>query len=115
MGVAAAPLAMEDSSTSTFWHASACQGKQTSAADIAKKTVLGKNQSSKKPCICSPTSHPGSFRCRLHRRDAPAVTHTRKTKTTTQTTIGLSRFARDAADAAAAIANQTTIFSVDKN
>ncbi|XWS76007.1 hypothetical protein CRYUN_Cryun01aG0140600 [Craigia yunnanensis] len=42
----------------------------------AKKNVIGTKPvvlESKKTCICSPTSHAGSFRCHLHRVRASAA------------------------------------------
>ncbi|KAL7172847.1 hypothetical protein ACSBR2_032342 [Camellia fascicularis] len=37
--------------------------------NVVKKNVIGSKPSaaSKKNCICAPTAHAGSFRCRLHR------------------------------------------------
>ncbi|KAA0046595.1 hypothetical protein E5676_scaffold596G00570 [Cucumis melo var. makuwa] len=32
--------------------------------------VAGHSCSSKAQCLCSPTTHPGSFRCRLHRSNS---------------------------------------------
>lgn len=32
---------------------------------------------SKKHCLCAPTTHPGSFKCRLHRATATTTSHKR--------------------------------------
>ncbi|CAN8259523.1 unnamed protein product [Cochlearia groenlandica] len=32
--------------------------------------VMGKSSSVRQNCLCAPTTHPGSFRCRYHRRNA---------------------------------------------
>ncbi|KAI5673316.1 hypothetical protein M9H77_13680 [Catharanthus roseus] len=37
--------------------------------------VVRKQSSCKKTCLCSPTSHPGSFRCSLHKNNPPPQTH----------------------------------------
>ncbi|OEL13514.1 hypothetical protein BAE44_0025473 [Dichanthelium oligosanthes] len=47
-----------------------------------------------KYCLCAPTTHPGSFRCRLHRSPAEA-------KATAAAPSGADQEARDAAAAAA--------------
>lgn len=42
--------------------------------------VAAHSCSSKGPCLCSPTTHPGSFRCRLHRSNSlPWTRHSKST------------------------------------
>ncbi|KAK8668142.1 hypothetical protein V6N13_105609 [Hibiscus sabdariffa] len=44
----------------------------TSASGLTRQPSVTKTN-----CLCSPTTHPGSFRCRLHR--APSLQRTRST------------------------------------
>ncbi|KAL6978884.1 hypothetical protein U1Q18_020552 [Sarracenia purpurea var. burkii] len=41
--------------------------------NVAKKNAIGgkPNATPKRSCICAPTTHVGSFRCRLHRMAEP--------------------------------------------
>lgn len=46
----------------------------TSAASITAKKLLSASSSTvKMTCMCSPTNHPGSFRCRLHRAQSATI------------------------------------------
>ncbi|KAK8522521.1 hypothetical protein V6N12_056229 [Hibiscus sabdariffa] len=44
----------------------------TSASGLTRQPSVSKTN-----CLCSPTTHPGSFRCRLHR--APSLQRTKST------------------------------------
>lgn len=45
-----------------------------SAASItAKKLLSASSSTAKVTCMCSPTNHPGSFRCRLHRAQSASI------------------------------------------
>lgn len=48
----------------------------------------------KEVCICSPTTHPGSFKCRLHRAPPPSNPK-EPPKTKAKRNVGLSRFSND--------------------
>ncbi|ESQ48701.1 hypothetical protein EUTSA_v10021795mg [Eutrema salsugineum] len=38
--------------------------------DGGSVVMMGKSSSVRQNCLCAPTTHPGSFRCRYHRRNA---------------------------------------------
>ncbi|KAJ8498769.1 hypothetical protein OPV22_009321 [Ensete ventricosum] len=50
---------VEDAKSGTLAISSPCHGD--------RRPVLTKQSSQKLSCLCSPTTHAGSFRCRLHR------------------------------------------------
>jgi len=54
-------------SASLLGSASPGKTSQVRAAGASGKAISS-SVSSRKACMCSPTSHPGSFRCRLHRK-----------------------------------------------
>ncbi|XAR68240.1 hypothetical protein NMG60_11003309 [Bertholletia excelsa] len=39
-----------------------------STSQPSSPSSLNKSSSARQSCLCSPTTHPGSFRCRLHRK-----------------------------------------------
>ncbi|XLR59173.1 hypothetical protein S83_009845 [Arachis hypogaea] len=42
-------------------------GEQFHQGAIVRQTSMNKNNNNNNNCLCSPTTHAGSFRCRLHR------------------------------------------------
>ncbi|CAK9140869.1 unnamed protein product [Ilex paraguariensis] len=53
---------------------------------MGKKNAMenGLLDASKKVCLCSPTTHAGSFKCRLHRLDATQKSSSGHSTSTTQ-------------------------------
>ncbi|KAI5679895.1 hypothetical protein M9H77_01122 [Catharanthus roseus] len=87
------------------WKSSSSSSKKkekSAAEEIGKKGVTEKKKSGssdgsggngKKLCLCSPTNHPGSFKCSLHRDNNNNVNKDKTSNKKTQT--GLSRFAKE--------------------
>lgn len=67
---------------------------KTSMTDNSKE----KEEKEKKVCLCAPTTHPGSFKCRRH-RSIPSSSKFKDDKADckSQKKTGLSRFGRPAA------------------
>ncbi|KAL3646154.1 hypothetical protein CASFOL_011334 [Castilleja foliolosa] len=48
--------------------------KATSSSSVPSSPVgLRKAASARSSCLCSPTTHAGSFRCRQHRNNSPGI------------------------------------------
>lgn len=43
----------------------------------SKATTIISTTASKKHCLCAPTTHPGSFKCRFHRAATTTTSHIR--------------------------------------
>ncbi|KEH37892.1 hypothetical protein MtrunA17_Chr2g0304571 [Medicago truncatula] len=50
--------------------------RSTSSTSVAGEAVKRHNQRKKRTCMCSPSTHPGSFRCRLHKNSTSSKTST---------------------------------------
>ncbi|KAK4780781.1 hypothetical protein SAY87_016887 [Trapa incisa] len=53
-------------------------GSVESSSPVVGTPALARQASAtKSTCLCSPTTHAGSFRCRLHRTSGPALQRTK--------------------------------------
>lgn len=84
-------------------NATTCSSSSSKLKDNNNASTLSSSWSyngAKKECVCSPTTHAGSFKCRYHRSSVPISQDQHKTHHKNVT--GLSRFASPAATTALA-------------